>query len=65
MKPYRVQVEVTTKWTLEVYGEDEQEAEDRAQNMDLDEIESSGDFDEITNVEVTDVQQAGVWEGGQ
>ena len=58
MKPYRVEVEVTTKWILEVHAEDEHDAAQTASNMVPVEIEAMGDYGEVTNVEVGDIELA-------
>ena len=45
MKPYRVTVEVTTTYTVEVHAEDEYEAGTRALSLSLDEVEAQGSAD--------------------
>ena len=57
MTAYRVEVEVTTKWILEVHAENEQEAAQKASNMDLDEIEVIGDAGGF-QVVVGEIEQA-------
>lgn len=57
LKPYSVDIEVITKWTVEIHANDEVEAQEIAENMDLDEIESSADFKEVVSVQSTDVQE--------
>ncbi len=54
MKPYRVQVEVTTTYTVEVHAGDEQLAGERAWRMDSDEVEATGSAEKT---EVTSVDQ--------
>lgn len=60
MKPYRVTVEVTTTYTVEVHAEDKQEAWDRAWLLDYDDVEAQGPAEstEITAVSaVNDIEE--------
>jgi len=56
MKPYKVTLEVTQTWAIEVHARDEQEAKETAKNLDLDQIMDGGDYDELLNVTVSDVE---------
>lgn len=56
MKAHRLEVEVTTKYIIEVHGENEAEATQTAENMDNTQIEAAGDFVESVKVEVTDIE---------
>jgi hypothetical protein len=54
MKPYKVRVEVTTAYTVEVHAELQEQAEHQVGTMDLDQIENAGEFAELVKVEVVD-----------
>jgi hypothetical protein len=56
MKPYTVIAEVTTRWTLEVHGEDEVAITKQVEHMDSTQIENAGDYVETVKVEVTDLE---------
>lgn len=56
MKPYKVTLEITQTWTVEVHAVDEQEAEETAKNLDLDQITDGGDYGELLDVTVSDVE---------
>ncbi|KKL90316.1 hypothetical protein LCGC14_1905930 [marine sediment metagenome] len=56
MKAYRVEAQVTTKWIIEVHGEDEDAAAQTAEDMDNTQIEAAGDFVESVKVEVMDIE---------
>ena len=56
-KPYSVDIEVITTWTVEIHAADEDDAYEIAENLDLDEIEDGADFREMRSVEVIDVQE--------
>ena len=56
MKPYQIQVEVTTKYSIEIHTNDEADATAQAEDMDLDAIEAAGDFVELVRVEVANVE---------
>lgn len=55
MKPYSVEIDVTTRWTVEIHADSEDEAWNKAENMSADEIEEEGDFKELRPVVVNDV----------
>jgi hypothetical protein len=57
IKPYSVEVEVTTRWTIRIDADSEDEAVDKAEDMRMDEIEISGDFEEELSVEVTNIEE--------
>ena len=57
MKPYNVEIDVTTRWTVEVHAEDEDEATTQAESMSLDEIAASGDFKELVDVTVASIEK--------
>jgi hypothetical protein len=46
MKPYHVQVEVTTTYTVEVHADDPKHARSIAWGLDIEEIEAQGSVDE-------------------
>ena len=56
MKPYRAEVEVTNKYSVEVHAGDETEATQHVENMDAGQVEDGGDFIELVGVEVTDIE---------
>ena len=56
MKPYKITAEITTSWTLEVHGDDEDHATQQTEKMDSTQIENAGDFIETVKVEVTDIE---------
>lgn len=56
MKPYTVTLEVTTRWTMEVHAENEEDAQAVAEDLELDAIENGGDFGELSSVEVMDIE---------
>ena len=56
MKPYRAEVKVTNKYSIEVHARDETEATQHVENMDAGQIEDGGDFIEMVGVEVTDIE---------
>jgi len=55
MKPYKVEIEFKTKWTMEVHGTDEESVRETVKNMNHHQIEDGGDFEEILGIEVLDV----------
>ena len=59
MKPYRVTVEVTTMYTVEVHAEDEQAAAERVWHLDSDEIEAQGSAEstKTTYVDIENVEE--------
>ena len=57
MKPYSVEIDVTTTHTIEIHANNEEEAQEIAENMDLDDIESGDDFEELRSIEVTNVEE--------
>jgi len=56
MKPYRVTVEVTTTYTVEVHAETANQAECKASLLDLEEIEA-GEDQATTSVSVGDAEE--------
>ena len=52
MKPYNVQVEVTTTYTVEVHAGYQQRAEEKAWELDLEEIEAQGSVDKTETTAV-------------
>lgn len=56
MKPYRAEVEVTNKYSVEVHAGDETEATQHVENMNAGQIEDGGDFIELVEIEVTDIE---------
>jgi len=56
MKPYLVTVEAKLKYTIEVHAETETEAEQTAEELDIDNIENAGEFVELMGVEAIDVE---------
>lgn len=56
MKAYRLEAEVTTKWIIEVHGEDDAAVTQTAEDMDSVQIEAAGDFVESVKVEVTNTE---------
>lgn len=56
MKPYKLQVEVTTIWTLEVHGENENAVTEQAEKMDKVQVENAGDYLNTVKVEVMDIE---------
>ena len=59
MKPYRVIVEVTTTYTVEVHAEDESEAAGVVWGLDIDEIEAQGSAEstKLTYVAEEDIEE--------
>ena len=57
MKPYKVEIEVTNKYSMEIHAIDETEAAQKAENLEPRAIETGGDFEEITKIEVTDIER--------
>lgn len=57
MKVYSVNIDVITRWTVEIDANDENEAQQIAEEMGFGEIEDSADFEELRSVEATDVQE--------
>ena len=57
MKPYKVEIEITTKYSMEIHAFDETEAIQKAENLEPRAIEMGGDFEEITKIEVTDIEE--------
>lgn len=56
MKPYKAEVEVTNKYSIEVHAGDETEATQHVENMEAGQIEDGGDFIETVGVEVTEIE---------
>ena len=56
-RPYSVEIDVTTRWTVEIHADSEDEEWSKAENMSADEIEEEGDFKEELSVEVNDVEE--------
>jgi hypothetical protein len=57
IKPYSVEVEVTTRWTVEIHADNEDEAKEKAEELAFSEIEISGDFEETLSAEVTNIEE--------
>ena len=57
MKTYNVEVDVTTRWTIEVHADDEDEASAQAEAMTPDEIEALGDLEGSGCVEVVSIEE--------
>lgn len=57
MKPYNVEVDATTRWTIRIDADSEDEAWLIAGGMDTDEIESGDCFKELRDVEVVSVEE--------
>jgi hypothetical protein len=57
MKPYSVEIDVTTRYTIEIHANNEEKAQEIAENMDLDEIESDANFKDLRSAEVTNVEE--------
>lgn len=55
MKPYRIKIEVTTTYTVEVHAEDVYDAHDKAWAMDLDEIEAQGSAEKTETMAVSPI----------
>jgi len=55
MKPYEVTVDVTTRWTMEIHANDEIEAQQFAEDVDMEDIEAAGDCSEVVSIEAVDV----------
>lgn len=54
IKPYRVTVEVTTTYTVEVHANDVHDAWDRAWRLSVDEVEAQGSADKTETTAVAD-----------
>ncbi len=57
MKPYRVTVEVTTTYTVEVHAEEPEGVRAIAWELDLKEIEAQGSVDCTVTTEVSDIEE--------
>lgn len=56
MKPYRVEIDITTKYAIEVHAETEIEAIQQAEDLSLSSIEDGGDFIEMVDITVGNVK---------
>lgn len=56
MKQYKVTAHVTTKYTVEVHAETEDDAQAQTEDFDHVGIGNAGEFEEFVGVEVTDVE---------
>lgn len=56
MKPYKVTAQVTTKHTLEVHGDDENDVQAKAEKMDSTQVGNAGEYVKTVKVEVTDIE---------
>jgi hypothetical protein len=57
MKPYQVEVEVTTRHTIEVHAEDGQDAVSKARNMDDCDVVNQASSSELVSIEVNSVER--------
>jgi hypothetical protein len=57
MKAYYVSVEVKTRWIVRTDAVDENDADEIVSNMDLDQIETQGGYQELLSVEVGEVEE--------
>ena len=56
MKSYKVEIDITTRYTIEVHAETEIEAIQQAEDLSLSSIEDGGDFIEMVDVAVGNVK---------
>lgn len=56
-KPYSVEVDVTTRWTVRIDADSEDEAWDKVEGMTVGEIEENGDFKDELSVEVNNAEE--------
>jgi hypothetical protein len=58
MIAYEAEVEITTTWSIEVDAEDEAAAEEAIKGMNYGDIEAAGNFSEVVDIEVVDIELA-------
>jgi hypothetical protein len=57
MNQYKVIIDVTSQWEIEISAEDETEAIELAEEMGLEDIEAAGSFQAVISVEASDVER--------
>ena len=56
MKPYKVFLDVTNRYSVEIHGHDQNDAQAQAEKLSRHQIMDGGDFEEIVGVEVVDIE---------
>lgn len=55
MKPYSVEIEMTTRWTVEIHANDEDEVQQIVEEGGFD--EDDGSFKEVQSVEIINIEE--------
>ena len=56
MKPYKVTIDITNRFSLEVHGHDQDDVQAQAEKLSKHQIEDGGDYEEMVGVEVVDIE---------
>ena len=56
MKPYKVYIDVTNRFSLEIHGHDQDDAQAQAEKLTTFQVEHGGDYEKVIEIEVVDVE---------
>jgi hypothetical protein len=56
MKPYKVYIDVTNRYSLEIHADSQDDAEAQAEKLTFFQIEAGGNHEEAVGMEVVDIE---------
>jgi len=56
MNPYKVTIDITNRYSVEIHAEDQDDVQAQAEKLDQHQIEDGGDYEEMVGVEVVDIE---------
>jgi hypothetical protein len=56
MLPFKIFIDVTNRYSLEIHGYDQDDAQTQAEKLSKHQIMDGGDFEEMVGVEVVDIE---------
>ena len=56
MKPYKVYIDITNRYSVEIHGHDQNDVQAQAEKLSKHQIEDGGNYEEIVGIEVVDIE---------
>ena len=56
MKPYKVYIDITNRYSVEVHGHDQDDVQAQAEKLSKHQIEDGGDYTDVVGIEVVDIE---------
>ena len=56
MKPYKVYIDITNRYSVEIHGHDQDDVQAQAEKLSKCQIENGGDYEEMVGIEVVDIK---------